>query len=90
MIDKSYILSKDIYFDSNDEFFDVFKIANSNDDFEEVKPEWHYENVFGSVERWFRYRPTQETYLLVDSDPPIFGYWIKIDPSSPPKESEED
>jgi hypothetical protein len=87
MIDEAYMLSNDILFDNIDEFFEVNFIASNNSNFEEIKPGWCSGSVFGSDERWFKHKVTQETYLLVEADPPLMGEWLKIDPASPPKNS---
>jgi hypothetical protein len=84
MIDEEYILLHDFYFDSIDEFCAVNSIASNSNNFEEITPEWYYSNHAGSTERWFKYNPTQETYILIDPDPPLTGLWEKIDPASPP------
>lgn len=83
MIDEEYILLNRFYFDSVSDFCKVNVIANDTDKFEEIKPEWYYENL-GFVERWFKHKVTQETYLLIEPDFPYMGLWTKIDPASPP------
>jgi hypothetical protein len=84
MIDEDLTILNNFLFKNIDEFVEVDKIVSSNKNFEEIKPEWHYGSNFGSDERWFKYKPTQETYLLVEPDPPLMGMWKKIDPKFPP------
>jgi hypothetical protein len=84
MIDEEYIIANDIYFNSTGEFAEVNIIASNSNNFDEIKPKWYYSNHAGATERWFQYKSTQGTYLLIEPDPPLMGEWIKIDPKSLP------
>jgi hypothetical protein len=86
MIDQDYIVTNDIFFVNPNNFNDVFKIIFNNTDFEEINPKWDYLTIAGPIERWFKYKITQETYLLIEPDPPYAGLWRKIDPNSPENE----
>jgi hypothetical protein len=83
MINKEDIVTNDIFFVNTNDFNDVFKIILKNTGFEEINPKWDYLTITSPIERWFKYKITQENYLLIEPDPPYAGLWRKIDPNSP-------